>query len=179
MLEIWLKRPRRARPPLHRLVLYIHPRDIRERRVVAARTSEITVAEGRDIPGELRYTKEHEWLRVEKDLCRIGITDYAQNSLHEVVYADLPQVGRKLAQNESFGTVESVKAVSEVYSPVSGEVVEVNQRLSDAPELVNHQPYGDGWLILVKPSNLEEELRSLMPAKEYEKFLKTLAEEKK
>ena len=137
------------------------------------------MVEGRDVPGDLKYTKEHEWLRVEKDLCRIGITDYAQNSLHEVVYADLPQVARKLAQNESFGTVESVKAVSEVYCPVSGEVVEVNQKLSDAPELVNQQPYGNGWLILVKPSNLEEELRSLMSANEYEEFLKTLSEEKK
>jgi len=137
------------------------------------------MVEGRDVPGDLKYTKEHEWLRVEKGLCRIGITDYAQNSLHEVVYADLPQVARKLAQNESFGTVESVKAVSEVYCPVSGEVVEVNQKLSDAPELVNQQPYGNGWLILVKPSNLEEELRSLMSANEYEEFLKTLSEEKK
>jgi len=137
------------------------------------------MVEGKDVPGDLKYTKEHEWLRVESGLCRVGITDYAQNSLHEVVYADLPQVGRKLAQNESFGTVESVKAVSEVYSPVSGEVVEVNQRLSDAPELVNQQPYGEGWLILVRPSNLEEELRSLMSANEYEKFLKTLSEEKK
>lgn len=137
------------------------------------------MVEGREIPGDLKYTKEHEWLRVEKGLCRVGITDYAQNSLHEVVYADLPQVGRKLAQKESFGTVESVKAVSEVYSPVSGEVAEVNKKLSDAPELVNQQPYGDGWLILLKPSNLEEDLHSLMSAKNYEEFLKTLSEEKK
>jgi len=137
------------------------------------------MVEGREIPGDLKYTNEHEWLRIEKDLCRVGITDYAQNSLHEVVYVDLPQVGRKLAEKESFGTVESVKAVSEVYSPVSGEVIEVNQKLSDAPELVNQQPYGDGWLILLKPSNLEEELRSLKSANEYEEFLKTLSEEKK
>jgi len=164
---------------LHHLVLYIHLRDIRERRVGAPRISEITMVEGREIPGDLKYTKEHEWLRVEKGLCRVGITDYAQNSLHEVVYADLPQVGRKLAQNDSFGTVESVKAVSEVYSPVSGEVAEVNKKLSDAPELVNQQPYGDGWLILVKASNLEEDLHSLMCAKDYEEFLKTLSEEKK
>jgi len=137
------------------------------------------MVEGREIPGDLKYTNEHEWLRIEKDLCRVGITDYAQNSLHEVVYVDPPQVGRKLAEKESFGTVESVKAVSEVYSPVSGEVIEVNQKLSDAPELVNQQPYGDGWLILLKPSNLEEELRSLKSANEYEEFLKTLSEEKK
>jgi len=164
---------------LHHLVLYIHLRDIRERCVGAPRISEITMVEAREIPGDLKYTKEHEWLRVEKGLCRVGITDYAQNSLHEVVYADLPKVGRKLAQKESFGTVESVKAVSEVYSPVSGEVAEVNKKLSDAPELVNQQPYGDGWLILVKPSNLEEDLHSLMSANDYEQFLKTLSEEKK
>lgn len=98
------------------------------------------MVEGREIPVDLKYTKDHEWLRMEGDACRVGITDYAQNSLHEVVYADLPQVGRRLAQKESFGTVESVKAVSEVYSPISGEVVEVNQKLADAPELVNQQP---------------------------------------
>jgi glycine cleavage system H protein len=136
------------------------------------------MAEGREVPGELKYTKDHEWLRVEGTLCRVGITDYAQNSLHEIVYADLPQAGRKLAQKESFGTVESVKAVSEVYSPISGEVVEVNQRLADAPELVNKQPYGDGWLVLIRPSRLNEEAGSLMSANDYEQYIKKLAEEK-
>jgi glycine cleavage system H protein len=135
------------------------------------------MVEGRSIPGDLKYTKDHEWVRVEGSFCRLGITDYAQNSLHEVVYADLPKAGRKLAQKESFGTVESVKAVSEVFSPVSGEVAEVNQRLADAPELVNQQPYGDGWLIVVKPSKLQEELSSLMSAKDYEEYLKTISEE--
>ena len=135
------------------------------------------MVEGRSIPGDLKYTKDHEWVRVEGSFCRLGITDYAQNSLHEVVYADLPKAGRKLAQKESFGTVESVKAVSEVFSPVSGEVAEVNQRLADAPELVNQQPYGDGWLIVVKPSKLQEELSSLMSAKDYEEYLKTIYEE--
>jgi glycine cleavage system H protein len=94
------------------------------------------------------------------------------------VYADLPKVGRVLGKGESFGTVESVKAVSEVYSPVSGEVVETNQKLVDAPELVNQQPYGEGWLILMKPSNLKEEADSLMPAKEYGELLKKLSQEK-
>jgi glycine cleavage system H protein len=136
------------------------------------------VVEGKEIPAELRYTKEHEWVRVEGDRCRIGITDYAQNSLHEVVYADLPKVGRALGKGESFGTVESVKAVSEVYSPVSGEVLETNQKLIDAPELVNQQPYGEGWLILMKPSKLGEELSSLMPAKEYGELLERLSKEK-
>jgi glycine cleavage system H protein len=136
------------------------------------------MVEGREIPVDLKYTKDHEWLRMEGDVCRVGITDYAQNSLHEVVYADLPQVGRRLAQKESFGTVESVKAVSEVYSPISGEVVEVNQKLADAPELVNQQPYGEGWLILMRPLKLKDEAGSLLSAKEYEELLKKLSEQK-
>jgi len=136
------------------------------------------MAEGREIPVDLKYAKDHEWLRTEGDLCRIGITDYAQNSLHEVVYAELPQIGRRLEQKESFGTVESVKAVSEVYSPISGEVVEVNQKLADAPELVNQKPYGEGWLILVKPLRLKDEESSLLSAKDYEELLKTLSEQK-
>ena len=136
------------------------------------------MVEGKEIPAELRYTKEHEWVRVEGDRCRIGITDYAQNSLHEVVYADLPKVGRALGKGESFGTVESVKAVSEVYSPVSGEVLETNQKLVDAPELVNQQPYGEGWLMLMKPSKPGEELSSLMSAKEYGELLERLSKEK-
>jgi glycine cleavage system H protein len=136
------------------------------------------MVEGKEIPGELKYTKDHEWVRVEGDNCRIGITDYAQNSLHEVVYADLPKVGRVLGRGESFGTVESVKAVSEVYSPASGEVLETNQKLIDAPELINQQPYGEGWLMLMKPSKLGEELSSLMPAKEYGELLERLSKEK-
>ena len=136
------------------------------------------MVEGEEIPAELRYTKEHEWVRVEGDRCRIGITDYAQNSLHEVVYADLPKVGRTLGKGESFGTVESVKAVSEVYSPMSGEVLETNQKLVDAPELVNQQPYGEGWLVLMRPSKLGEEQSSLMSAKEYGELLERLSKEK-
>jgi len=136
------------------------------------------MVEGREIPVDLKYTKDHEWLRMEGDACRVGITDYAQNSLHEVVYADLPQVRRRLAEKESFGTVESVKAVSEVYSPISGEVVEVNQKLADAPELINQQPYGEGWLILMKPLKLKDEAGSLLSAKEYEELLKKLSEQK-
>jgi glycine cleavage system H protein len=136
------------------------------------------MVEGREIPSELKYTKEHEWIRLEGDRCRVGITDYAQNSLHEVVYADLPKVGRTLSKGESLGTVESVKAVSEVYSPVSGEVLETNQRLVDAPELVNQQPYADGWLILMKPTKLNEETNSLMSAKEYGELLEKLSKEK-
>jgi glycine cleavage system H protein len=136
------------------------------------------MVEGKGIPGELKYAKDHEWVRVEGEQCRVGITDYAQNSLHEVVYADLPKAGRELSKGESFGTVESVKAVSEVYSPVSGEVLETNQKLVDAPELINQQPYGEGWLILVKPSKLGEELSSLMSSREYGELLERLSKEK-
>ena len=136
------------------------------------------MVEGRKVPDELKYTKDHEWIRLESDRCRVGITDYAQDSLHEVVYADLPKIGRTLSRAESFGTVESVKAVSEIYSPVSGEVVETNQKLVDSPELVNQQPYGEGWLILMKPSKLKEETDSLMSAKEYGELLDRLSQEK-
>jgi glycine cleavage system H protein len=136
------------------------------------------MVEGKEIPSEFKYTKEHEWVRVEGDRCRVGVTDYAQNSLHEVVYADLPKPAKVLSKGQSFGTVESVKAVSEVYSPVSGEVLETNQKLVDAPELVNQQPYGDGWLILLKPSKLGEELSSLMSAREYGELLEKLSKEK-
>ena len=136
------------------------------------------MVEGRDIPSDLKYTKDHEWIRLEGDRARVGITDYAQNSLHEVVYADLPKVGRTLSRGESFGTVESVKAVSEIYSPVSGEVLETNQKLVDSPELINQQPYGEGWLIMMKLSKIKEETGSLMPAKEYGELLDRLSQEK-
>jgi len=136
------------------------------------------MVEGRDIPSDLKYTKDHEWIRLEGDRARVGITDYAQDSLHEVVYADLPKVGRTLSRGESFGTVESVKAVSEIYSPVSGEVLETNQKLVDSPELINQQPYGEGWLIMMKLSKLKEETDSLMPAKEYGELLDRLSQEK-
>ncbi len=136
------------------------------------------MVEGRDIPSNLKYTKDHEWIRLEGDRARVGITDYAQESLHEVVYADLPKVGRTLNRGESFGTVESVKAVSEIYTPVSGEVMETNQKLVDSPELINQQPYREGWLILMKTSNLKEETNSLMSAKEYEALLDRLSQEK-
>lgn len=130
------------------------------------------------VPDGLQYTKEHEWVRVEGDKCRIGVTDYAQKSLHEVVYVELPKVGTKVSQMQSLGTVESVKAVADVYSPVSGEVLEVNNGLSDAPELVNKGPYTEGWITLIKPSNLKEELPGLMNAQAYRGFLTKITEKK-
>lgn len=116
-----------------------------------------------------RYAKTHDWARVEGDLVACGISDYAQHALSDVVYIELPEVGTTIAQGEVYSTVESVKAAEEVYAPLSGEIVEVNQALTDAPELLNTDPYG-AWIIKVRPSNLAE-LDSLMDAAAYEAFV--------
>lgn len=130
------------------------------------------------VPADFYYTKEHEWVRVETDKCRIGVTDYAQDSLHEIVYVDLPKVGAKVAQMQSLGTVESVKAVADVYSPISGLVLEVNNELSDAPELVNKSPYEKGWITVIKPDDLKKDLPSLMKPDDYRGFLKRIFDKK-
>jgi len=109
-----------------------------------------------DIPGELKYTKSHEWIKIEGDTVTIGITDHAQEELGDVVYVELPSVGRVLAHDDVFGTVESVKAVSDLYSPVSGEVVEINDSLSGSEAAINESPYENGWMIKVKLKNPEE-----------------------
>jgi glycine cleavage system H protein len=126
----------------------------------------------------LYYTKEHEWMKIENEKCRIGVTDYAQKTLHEVVYVDLPGLNKILTQNASFGTVESVKAVSEMYSPISGEVVERNEKLVNLPELVNQDPYGAGWIVVVKPSRLNDELKILLRHSDYVKFLDELVKKR-
>jgi glycine cleavage system H protein len=123
------------------------------------------------VPEGLKYTKEHEWVKVEGDKGRVGITHYAQDQLGDVVFVELPKKGRKLRQMETFGVVESVKAVSDLFSPVSGEVVEGNSELERKPELVNADPYGNGWMILVKIAN-SKELNNLLSASEYTAFLK-------
>ena len=105
------------------------------------------------IPSDLRYTKDHEWSRLEDGNVRIGITDYAQEELHEVVIIELPSVGDQVKKNERFGTVDSVKATSDLIAPISGEVVAVNDALEEAPELVNNDPYGEGWMIIIKPAD--------------------------
>lgn len=128
-----------------------------------------------NVPEDLHYSKDHEWVRVEGDVALVGITDYAQNSLGDVVYVELPKVGEEFAANESFGSVESVKAVSEVFSPVSGKVAEVNEALNDEPEKVNVDPYGEGWMIKVRMSN-PGEVDSLLTAAEYEDFTKAETE---
>lgn len=126
-----------------------------------------------DVPEGLYYTKEHEWVKVEGDVCRVGVTDYAQKLLHEIVFVDLPKVGTKVNQSQTLGSVESVKAVADVFAPISGEVRETNVKLADAPELVNQQPYGDGWIVVIKSINLEAELKALLDARTYADFLKT------
>jgi glycine cleavage system H protein len=127
------------------------------------------------IPDDLHYSKDHEWVRVEGNIAVVGITDYAQDSLGDVVYVELPKVGDEFAANESFGSVESVKAVSEVFSPVSGEIVGINETLNDEPEKVNQDPYGQGWMIRVQMSN-PGEVDSLLTAAEYEDFTKAETE---
>lgn len=125
-----------------------------------------------NIPENLYYTKDHEWALVENDqTVRIGITDHAQDSLHEIVYVDLPKIGFKIKRAELLGTVESVKAVSEVFSPVSGEVIDVNVALDSSPELVNKEPYGNGWIAVIKPNDLKPELTMLLTPKEYADYL--------
>ena len=124
-----------------------------------------------NIPEDLHYSKDHEWVRVEGDTAVVGITDYAQNSLGDVVYVELPKTGEQFAANEPFGSVESVKAVSEVFSPLTGEVSGINETLNDEPEKVNQDPYGEGWMIRMKMSN-PGEVDSLLTAAEYEDFTK-------
>jgi len=115
-----------------------------------------------EVPEGLCYSKDFEWIKIEGDKVRMGITDYAQKSLREIVYAELPSVGTVVKQNEPFGTLESVKAVSDLVAAVSGTVEEVNDEVQSKPETLNEDPYGKGWLIVVKASNLEAELANLM-----------------
>ena len=121
-------------------------------------------------PQELLYTKEHEWIRVHESTGTIGITEYAQKELGDIVFVELPKVGDHVTIKESFGTVESVKAVSDAYSPVTGEVIGVNAKLQNAPELVNSDPHGEGWMIRVKLAD-RSETEGLMTAEEYEAFI--------
>ncbi|MDA2918617.1 glycine cleavage system protein GcvH [Desulfobacterota bacterium AH_259_B03_O07] len=123
-----------------------------------------------EIPEDLRYTDEHEWIRVEGDIVIIGITDYAQDALGEIVYIELPSEGDEIAKGNSFGGVESTKSVSDLYAPVSGEVVEINEALLDSPETINEDPYGGGWMIKVSIHH-SDEIGKLMTNKEYAEFI--------
>lgn len=118
--------------------------------------------ESYEVPEGLYFSKDFEWVKVEGDKVRVGITDYAQKSLREIVYAELPSVGSEVKQGEPYGTLESVKAVSDLVSPITGTIEEVNDEVSSKPETLNEEPFGKGWLIVVKPSNLQAELANLL-----------------
>jgi glycine cleavage system H protein len=123
-------------------------------------------------PDDRRYTKEHEWVKVEGDKARVGITDYAQDQLGDVVFLELPEVGRHLKAGETFGTVESVKAVSELYAPVAGEVVEVNAELVSHPEAINTDPHGKAWMIVVRPADAAA-VTALLDGKAYQALVES------
>ena len=126
-------------------------------------------------PDDYLYTKDHEWLKEEGEEATVGITDFAQKQLGDVVYVELPQAGVQLEFHQSLGVIESVKAVSDIYSPVSGEVIQINEELNDSPELVNEDPHGKGWMIRIKIKD-QNELEKLMSLSEYEKFIEGLEE---
>jgi glycine cleavage system H protein len=128
-------------------------------------------------PEDLRYTQSHEWVRIDGDVGTIGITDYAQKELGDIVYLELPEVGHVFNAGEEFGTVESVKAVSELFTPVSGEIVEINKGAVGEPGIVNDDPFGDGWMIKLKLST-DEEVQKLLTAEQYEEYVKEEEKEK-
>lgn len=123
-----------------------------------------------EFPKDLRYTKEHEWVRMEGNVATIGITDHAQDSLGDIVYLELPSDGAAVTKDETFGVVESVKAVSDLYSPISGTVIEINDALVDSPEVINGDPYGDAWMLKVE-MNSPAEIKDLLTADEYKKYV--------
>jgi len=125
-----------------------------------------------EIPEGLHYTKEHEWAKsLEDDTILVGVTDYAQKQLHEIVYVELPEIGREVKSSDSIGAVESVKAVSDIFSPVSGTVIEVNETLINSPELINEDPYGRGWIAKIKTRNLKADLAKLLSPEAYRRHV--------
>ena len=123
-----------------------------------------------NVPENLKYSEEHEWMLHENDIVIIGITDYAQSELGDIVYIELPNIGDKFAQNDTFGSIEAVKAAADIYCPISGEIIEVNSSLQDTPEIINKDPYGEGWIIKINPENIDE-LSSLMDCEAYKKYI--------
>ena len=123
-----------------------------------------------NVPQELSYSKEHEWIRVEGGDCTVGVTDYAQDQLGDVVFVELPEVGEKFAINDAVASVESVKAVSDIYLPLSGEIVTVNESILDSPELINEDPYGEGWIMKLRMDD-SSELEGLLSPSDYEKYV--------
>ena len=126
-----------------------------------------------DLPRDLRYTAEHEWTRQDSEVVVIGITDHAQHELGDVVYVELPEVGSRITQGSPFGVIESVKAASDLFAPLSGEVVAVNGDLEGAPQLVNESPYGDGWIITVRPNRPDAEEPQLLDAEAYARLVRS------
>lgn len=131
------------------------------------------------VPDGLLYTKEHEWARVTAGTARVGITDYAAKTLNDIVYLTMPPAGKELKQLASFGTVESIKAVSELYAPLSGTVTATNQQLVSHPELINKSPYQEGWIVELKHTRLEDERKTLLSPKQYKALLEALEVEQK
>lgn len=125
-----------------------------------------------DFPDDLKYSKDHEWVKVKGDIATVGITDYAQSELGDVVFVELPEVGDRYAQNDSFGTIEAVKAVSEMYLPVSGEIIEINEALEDEAGLVNSSPYDSGWMIKVRMAD-PSELDDMMDSSTYQELVES------
>ena len=121
-------------------------------------------------PIDLKYSKEHEWIKVNGNIGVVGVTDFAQKQLTDIVFVELPEKGKKVKQNKQMAVIESVKSVSDVFSPVSGEIIEVNEKLKDSPDIINKDPYGEGWIAKLKLEN-KDELNNLMPAEDYEDFI--------
>jgi len=132
------------------------------------------MSDGTEIRDGLYYSTEHEWSKVEGDIVTVGITDYAQNSLHEITYVEIKEAGTSLSANEECGLVESMKASSDIITPVAGEIIEVNGELEDAPEIVNESPYDKGWMFKIKASNLDGDLGALMDASAYKDYIASL-----
>jgi len=127
-----------------------------------------------EIPDKLYYSKEHEWVRLEGKEAIVGITDYAQKQLHEVVYAEVQQEGSEVKQFQTMGTVESVKSVSDIFSPVAGKIVTVNKELSDSPERLNEDPYGKGWLAKISLTDFKKDMEKLLTAQQYADYIKSM-----
>jgi len=123
-----------------------------------------------NIPADLKYTKEHEWIKVEGNEAIVGVTDYAQGELGDIVFIEIDTVGESLAQEDTFGTIEAVKTVSDLFMPIAGEVIEFNSNLEDSPDLVNKDPYGEGWIIKIKPGNTND-MDSLLDAEGYKELV--------
>ncbi len=121
-------------------------------------------------PADLKYSKEHEWIKVKGDIGIVGVTDFAQEQLTDIVFVDLPEKGKKAEAGKQIAVIESVKSVSDVFSPVNGKVIEVNEQLRDSPEIINKDPYGEGWMVKIRIEN-KDKLNELMPAEEYDKFI--------